>query len=62
MKLIKPMLIALLSLMLIVIITGFIYEQLLQMKAWKYEIGETFVGVGGYKLQSNGHREINGFF
>ena len=32
------------------IITGFIYERVSRMKARKYEIGETFVDVGGYKL------------
>ncbi len=50
MKFIKPTLIVLLSLMLMGIITGFIYEQVSRMKARKYEIGETFVDVGGYKL------------
>jgi hypothetical protein len=50
MQFIKPTLIVLALLGLVIILTGFIYEQLSRMKAQKYEIGETFADVGGYKL------------
>lgn len=50
MRFIKPTLIALLSLVLIVLLTGFIYEQVSRMKARKYAVGERFADVGGYKL------------
>lgn len=50
MKFIKPTLIALLSLVLVVLLTGFIYEQVSRMKVRKYEVGETFADVDGLKL------------